>query len=143
MAFRSLAFGLASSVALMSFACGNGTPAKNGADGTGGSGGGESNFYVFLLIGQSKMEGQPKAQAEDQTTDERIKVLAYDNCSNLSRTYNEWYTAAPPLHSCYAGVGPGDYFARAMAAAYPDKTIGLVPCAISGVDIDFFRKGVV
>jgi hypothetical protein len=111
-----------------------------GDPGEGGAGGVDPNFYVFLLIGQSNMEGQPQPEAEDRTTDERVKVLAYDNCPNLSRTYNEWYTAAPPLHSCYAGVGPGDYFGKSLAAAYPNRTIGLVPCAISGVDIAFFRK---
>jgi hypothetical protein len=89
------------------------------------------------------MEGMPSAEAADRTTNARVKVLAYDNCTNLGRTYNQWYTAAPPLHSCYAGVGPGDYFARTIAAQYPTKTIGLVPCAISGVDIAFFQKGVV
>jgi hypothetical protein len=122
-----------------------GTPATGGVGGDpgeGGAGNPDPNFHVFLLIGQSNMEGQPQPQAEDRTTDPRVQVLAYNNCPNLSRTYNEWYTAAPPLHSCYAGVGPGDYFGRALAAAYPDATIGLVPCAISGVDIDFFRKGV-
>lgn len=143
MAIRIFAFGLVASTTLAAFACGSGAPAKNGSDGTGGTGSMESNFYVFLLIGQSNMEGQPKPVAEDFVTDERIKVLAYDNCPNLARVYNEWSTASPPLHSCYAGLGPGDYFARAVAAAYPEKTIGLVPCAISGVDIDFFRKGVV
>ena len=110
--------------------------------GSGGTGGADPNFYVFLLIGQSNMEGMPKPEAEDYTTDSRVKVLAFDNCANLSRTYNEWYTAAPPLHGCYAGVGPGDYFGKALAAAYPQATIGLVPLGLSGVDIDFFRKGV-
>lgn len=114
-----------------------------GAGGVGGAGSPDPNFYVFLLIGQSNMEGQAQPQAEDRTSDPRVKVLAYNNCSNLGRIYNEWYTAAPPLHSCYAGVGPGDCFGKALAAAYPEATIGLVPLAISGVDIDFFRKDVV
>jgi hypothetical protein len=96
-----------------------------------------------LLIGQSNMEGQPKPEAEDLTPDPRVKVLGYNNCPNVPRAYNAWYTAAPPLHSCYAGVGPGDYFGKTLAAALPDVTIGLVPCAISGVDIDFFGKDVV
>ncbi|WP_437787599.1 sialate O-acetylesterase [Sorangium sp. So ce1097] len=60
----------------------------------------------------------------------------------LGRTYNQWYPAVPPLHVCYGGVGPGDYFGKALAEAYPTATIWLVPCAIAGVDIDFFRKGV-
>lgn len=111
--------------------------------GTGGAGTGDPNFYVFLLIGQSNMEGQPKPTAEDRMTDPRVKVLGYDNCPNIPRANNAWYTATPPLHSCYAGVGPGDYFGKTLAEAFPDATIGLVPLAISGVDIDFFRKDVV
>jgi hypothetical protein len=125
-------------------ACGWSAKQSDGAKSTGegGTGATESNFYVFLLIGQSNMEGQPQADVEDRTDDPRVKVLAYNNCPNLGRTYNEWTTATPPLHSCYAGLGPGDGFGKALAAAFPQATIGLVPCAISGVDIDFFRKGV-
>jgi hypothetical protein len=116
--------------------------AGRGGGGSGGSAGVDPNFYVFLLIGQSNMEGVPQPQAQDRETNARVKVLAYDNCSGLGRTYNQWYTASPPLHSCTAGVGPGDYFAKTLATQYPTKTIGLVPCAISGVDIAFFQKGV-
>jgi hypothetical protein len=116
-----------------------GTAGKGG----GGAGGADPSFYVFLLIGQSNMEGMPQPEAQDRVENTRVKVLAYDNCSNLGRTVDQWYTASPPLHSCYAGVGPGDYFAKRLAAAFPTKTIGLVPCGIAGVDIDFFRKNVV
>jgi hypothetical protein len=119
---------------LFTFAC---------SGGAGGGGTGDPNTWLFLLIGQSNMEGMPQPEAVDKEENERVKVLAYNNCSNLGRTYNEWYTAVPPLHSCYAGLGPGDYFAKALADAFPNVTIGLVPCAISGVDIDFFVKGVV
>jgi hypothetical protein len=103
----------------------------------------DPNFQIFLLIGQSNMEGIPKPEKEDAESNPRVKVLAYDDCPNLGRKINRWYTAAPPLHGCYAGVGPGDAFGKTLAAANPNATIGLVPCAISGVDIDFFRKGVV
>jgi hypothetical protein len=142
---RRIAKSLISGTLFAVFACGGSQPSGNdpsGGSGGGGTRGGDPNFYVFLLIGQSNMEGQPKAEAADLTSDPRVKVLAYDDCPNLSRKYNEWTTAAPPLHSCYAGVGPGDGFGKALAAAYPNATIGLVPCAIAGVDIDFFRKGV-
>lgn len=135
-----LAFALVACAGSIAFACGGG--AQNAEPAAGNPGNDDPEFKVFLLIGQSNMEGQPKPEARDLTTDPRVQVLAYDNCQNLSRTYNEWYTATAPLHSCYAGVGPGDYFGKALAAAYPQGTIGLVPCAISGVDIDFFRKGV-
>jgi hypothetical protein len=122
-------------------ACGGATPDANA--GGGGNTTGDPNFYVFLLIGQSNMEGAPRPEAIDRELNENVKVLAYDNCAGLGRTYNEWYTAAPPLHSCGGGVGPGDYFAKTLVAQNPGKAIGLVPCAISGVDIDFFRKGVI
>jgi hypothetical protein len=98
-------------------------------------------MQIFLLFGQSNMEGTPQPEAEDLVEDSRVQVLAYTNCGE--RKYNEWYTARPPLHSCGLGVGPGDHFGKAMAEAWPNDTIGLVPAAIAGVDIDFFRKGVV
>jgi hypothetical protein len=129
---------------------GGGTPANcaigvdAGAGATGaGDAGVDPNLMIFLLIGQSNMEGLAPIEAVDRVQHPRVKVLAYDNCTNLSRQYNQWYTASPPLHACFAGVGPGDTFGRVLAEAYPDKTIGLVPLGISGVDIDYFRKNVV
>lgn len=104
---------------------------------------GDPNVYVFLLIGQSNMEGMAQPEAEDRKLNNRVKMLQYTDCTNTARKYNTWYTAIPPLHSCFAGVGPGDYFGKALADAYPEATIGLVPLGIAGVDIDFFRKGVV
>ena len=100
------------------------------------------NTLIFLLIGQSNMEGKPRPEIRDLEKDSRIEVLAYENAAG--RTYNKWYTASPPLHSSWAGVGPGDYFAKTLIEGLPEGySIGLVPCGISGVDIDFFRKGVV
>jgi hypothetical protein len=102
----------------------------------------DPNFLVFLLIGQSNMEGIPLPQELDLAEHERVRVLAYDNV--CGREYNRWYQAAPPLHSHGTGIGPGDYFARTLIATLPRQfKVGLVPCGIKGVDIDFFRKGVV
>jgi hypothetical protein len=98
-------------------------------------------MQLFLLFGQSNMEGAPPPAAEDLVENPRVRVLGYDTFGD--RKYNEWDTASPPLHRSWAGLGPGDYFGKAMAEAWPRAAIGLVPCAISGVDIDFFRKGVV
>ena len=122
--------------------------AKGGANGapTGGEGsglGGKSDLMIFLLIGQSNMAGAPPPAAADLVEDPRVKVLAYQDCANLGRRYDQWYPARPPLHGCNGGVGPGDYLGKALADAYPDATIGLVPLAIPGVDIDFFSKGVI
>jgi hypothetical protein len=51
--------------------------------------------------------------------------------------------ATPSLHGCFTQLGPGDYFGKTLADALPGATIGLVPDAIGGVDIDIFRKGVI
>jgi hypothetical protein len=118
-------------------------PATTVAASTGNAAPEPNAAMVFLLIGQSNMAGAPKAEAEDQVEDPRVRVLAYEDCPNLGRQYNQWYPARPPLHDCHGGVGPGDYFGKALAKAYPEATIDLVPLAISGVDIDFFVKGVV
>lgn len=98
-------------------------------------------MQLFLLIGQSNMEGVPKPAPEDLIENPRVRVLGYDNFGD--RKWNEWDIAQPPLHRSWAGLGPGDYFGKAVAQAWPEATIGLIPCAISGVDIDYFRKGVV
>lgn len=114
----------------------------SGASNGGGSGA-DPSFYVFLLIGQSNMEGPAQPQQQDREENPRVRVLAYDDCAQLGRTYNEWYTASPPLHGCGSGVGPGDSFGKALAEAFPDATIGLVPCGVMAAEIDLFRKDVI
>jgi hypothetical protein len=87
------------------------------------------------------MEGAPTPQPTDRQTTPRVWVLGYDNCGN--QRYNEWRQGSSPLHRCSTGIGPGDEFGKAIAKAWPQSNIGLIPAAISGVDVDFFRKGVV
>lgn len=119
---------------------------SGGAVTAGGSTAGAQNeFRVYLLIGQSNMAGGAETEPGDLEEDERIRVLGYDDCAATGRAYNEWDTASPPLHACWSeGIGPGDHFAKTLIEALPaGDTIGLVPCAIPGVDIDFFVKGVV
>jgi hypothetical protein len=122
---------------------GDGTLGQD-TSGQGASGQDEaSKFVIFLLLGQSNMEGQPQPEAQDRVQDPRIEVLAYDNCPDINREYGQWYTASPPLHSCGGGVGPGDYFAKTLIEVLPEGyTIGLVPCAVNGAPIDLFRKDV-
>lgn len=104
----------------------------------------DPNRLIFLLIGQSNMEGVPKPEAQDKVEDPRITLLAYNDSMGLNYEYNHWYTAKPPLHSAGLGLGPGDYFAKTLIDELPEGySIGLVPCGIAGVDIDFFRKDVI
>ncbi|HKO47764.1 MAG TPA: sialate O-acetylesterase [Polyangiaceae bacterium] len=122
---------------------GSAADAGGSAGAAGTPSGADPKFLIFLLLGQSNMVGQPQPQSQDQQQDPRIKVLAYDNCTNVNRKYNQWYPASPPLHQCDAGVGPGDYFSKTLIQSLPEGyTIGLVPNAVNGAPIDLIRKGV-
>lgn len=88
------------------------------------------------------MEGIPEPDVEDRSVNPRIRVLGYEPGCN-DREWNQWAVAAPPLHRCFAGVGPGDWFAKTLAEVWPHAEIGLVPAAISGAPISLFRKDVV
>ncbi len=103
---------------------------------------------VFLLFGQSNMWGVPAPQAEDLQINPRVEVLTMTSCG--AHGVDQWVPAQPPLHGCVGqpsgggqgpGLGPGDYFGKALADAFPSDTILLVPNAIPGVSIDVFQPG--
>lgn len=104
--------------------------------------GATTDLQLFLLFGQSNMEGIPLPEPEDVVVNPRVQVLGFaPGCHE--RKWNEWAFATPPLHRCWAGVGPGDWFARTLAEAWPSASIGLVPAAISGAPIALYRKDVI
>jgi hypothetical protein len=123
----------------------------------------DSNFHIYLLFGQSNMAGgcngstaKPESidrKDTDCDTMSRVKVMAFTNCTNaksypceslkLNRQHNKWYSAFPPYHNCGEGIGPADYFGKTLLDSIrADISIGFIPCALSGVDIDFFRKNI-
>jgi hypothetical protein len=124
-----------------------GAPASGGESASGGASG-EEQVRVFILFGQSNMWGEPLPQAEDMVENTSIEVLTRISCGNHG--VDEWVTALPPLHECVGqtgsgdsgpGVGPGDYFARTLAEAFPNDKILLIPNAIPGVPISEFAVG--
>jgi hypothetical protein len=151
-AFRRL--GLVSALALFFAACGSvsdqppsnqrqssSTPAGKGSPASG-------KTRVFLLFGQSNMWGVPAPEQQDMEINPRVEVLTLTSCSKHGM--NQWVPAQPPLHGCVGqlgtsprgpGVGPGDYFAKMMADAFPQDTFLLVPGAVPGVSIDTFLPG--
>jgi hypothetical protein len=103
---------------------------------------------VFLLFGQSNMYGVPRPEQQDMEINPRVEVLTMTTCSKHGT--NQWVPAQPPLHGCVGqpgtggtgpGVGPGDYFAKTLANAFPQDTILLVPGAVPGVSINTFQPG--
>lgn len=114
----------------------------------------DPNFHCYLLFGQSNMAGGCKEPNEgDCDTTDRVKVLAYTDCQGqsgvctqftLNRQRDEWYTAFPPFHDCDEGIGIADNFAKHMLdSIHQDITIGLIPCALSGMSMQVFRKSAV
>lgn len=102
----------------------------------------DPDFHIYLLFGQSNMEGVGAIEEQDRISNTRVKVMSNLTCSNLGRSYGNWYLASPPLNRCWSGLGPGDYFGKSMADGMPSSvTIGLVPASISSIAIEFYQKG--
>lgn len=115
------------------------------------------DFYIYLCLGQSNMEGNARVEAVD-TVDvpDRFKMMAtcdfkkpdfFKNNNEAaedekpSRVKGEWYTAVPPLVRQYTGLTPMDYFGRTMVANLPENvTVGVVPVAIGGCKIEHLSK---
>lgn len=101
----------------------------------------DSNFYIYLCIGQSNMEGNAKFEAQDTIVDSRFQVLETVDCPNLNRIKGNWYTAVPPLCRCRTGLTPVDYFGRTMIANLPKNIrVGVINVAIGGCKIELFDK---
>jgi hypothetical protein len=101
----------------------------------------DPNFYIYLCIGQSNMEGAAKAERQDSTVNPRFQVMEAVNCDNLSRKMGSWYPAVPPLCRCKTNLGPTDYFGRTMVANLPEKVkVGVIVVAIGGCKIELFDK---
>jgi len=83
---------------------------------------------LFLLIGQSNMAGRGPIKEKGQPVGKQVWML------NKS---NEWVVAKAPVHfdKSAAGVGLCEEFARCYEKAYPDKEVGLIPCAVGGTSV--------
>lgn len=96
----------------------------------------DTNFHLYLLVGQSNMAGRGKLDAMSKNVDS--SVFAFDSTDH-------WVYAVDPVHfdKPIAGVGPGISFAKTMLADthYPSVRIGLIPCAVGGTSIDLWFEG--
>ena len=102
----------------------------------------DSNFHIYLCLGQSNMEGNARLQAQDSVgVNNRFQVLEAVDCSNLGRVKGQWYTALPPLCRCRTGLTPADYFGRTMVQNLPENIkVGVINVAIGGCKIELFDK---
>ena len=109
---------------------------------TPGARGQDENFYVFLCLGQSNMEGFPGIPEEDKAfADSRFQVLAAVDFPALNREQGNWYTAVPPLCRPNSGLSPADFFGRTMIAMLPAHVkVGVVNVSVGGCKIDLFEQ---
>lgn len=109
----------------------------------------DPNFYIYLCIGQSNMEGAAKPEDQDyENVPERFKLMAavdfpahQGNYRGEGRTKYNWYTAEPPLCRPFSGLTPIDYFGRSMVKQLPDSVkVGVIHVAIGGCRIEHLFK---
>jgi hypothetical protein len=92
-------------------------------------------FHLYVLIGQSNMAGRGVLDPTVTVSSERVMKYTTDQA---------WAPGTEPLHAKKrgnGGAGLAASFARAMADAEPDVTIGLIPCAVGGTPLSRWVKG--
>lgn len=122
--------------------------ASLGGMGAGGAGGTTAfeGKELFILFGQSNMSGMSPMPQSPWPINENVTFMVQYDCERLGQTKDEWLPAEPPLHGCQwatggIGLGLADHFGAALAEAWPDSKIGLIPNAIPAVTIEIFTKG--
>ena len=102
----------------------------------------DEDFYIYLCLGQSNMEGNATPEAVDKEyVDSRFQTLACVNFDSPARTMGYWYTAFPPIVRPLTGLGMADYFGRTMVASLPEHIrVGVVDVAIGGTKIEGFMS---
>lgn len=102
----------------------------------------DTNFWVFLCLGQSNMEGFPGIDPRDQgPVDARFQMLAAVDFPSLGRTQGNWYPAIPPLCRPSTGLCPADYFGRTMVSNLPPNIrVGIINVSVAGSKIELFEK---
>ena len=96
----------------------------------------KENFHVFILMGQSNMSGYGKLLPEDLKPIPHVVKLP-------TKGDMQWEPAAHPLHNRLEsdGFGLGLPFAIEYLKGKPGVTVGLIPVAWGGADIDQLKKG--
>ena len=97
----------------------------------------DSNFHIYLLIGQSNMAGRGPIDEESKKVNPQILMLD---------SQNHWVPATDPVHfdkPSIAGVGPAIGFAKEMLEGRENIRVGLVPCALGGSPIKVWEPNAI
>ena len=101
----------------------------------------DPNFYIFLGIGQSNMEGQGEIEQEDiDGVTDRFKMMPAIDMPLQGRLAHNWYKAVPPLCRQWSHISPLDNFGRTLVANLPEEIkVGVINVAVGGCSIDMFN----
>jgi alpha-L-fucosidase 2 len=101
----------------------------------------DTNFWIFLCLGQSNMEGFPGIEEQDKSgVDSRFQVFATVDFPTSERKKGNWYPAVPPLCRPFTGLCPADYFGRTMVSNFPPSIkVGVVNVSVAGCKIELFE----
>jgi len=104
----------------------------------------DPNFYIFLAIGQSNMEGQGEIEQEDiDGVTDRFKMMPALDMPLYNRDAHKWYKATPPLCRQWSHISPLDNFGRTLTQNLPDNiTVGVINVAVGGASIDMFNDDI-
>jgi len=104
----------------------------------------DPNFYVFLAIGQSNMEGQGEIEQEDiDGVTDRFKMMPAVDMPIYNRVAHNWYKATPPLCRQWSHISPLDNFGRTLTQNLPENiTIGVINVAIGAASIDIYNDDI-
>lgn len=93
--------------------------------------GGKADYDLYLLVGQSNMAGRGHLEKEDTTINDQVFSLAVGDTVIPARE---------PLHydKKNRGSGPGLAFGKAIAEAYPNRRVLLIPAAVGGTKISYW-----
>lgn len=97
----------------------------------------DTNFHIYLLIGQSNMAGRGPLDAESKKVNRKIFMLD---------SQNHGTPATDPVHfdkPSSVGVGPAISFATEILGNNKNIKIGLIPCAWGGSPIKVWEPGAV
>lgn len=102
----------------------------------------DENFYIFLCIGQSNMEGAARPEAQDLVSPgPRFLLMPAVDDEQRGRKIGQWCEATPPLCRPRSGLNPVDWFGRTLVDSLPeDIRIGVIHVAIGGIRIEGYMQ---
>jgi hypothetical protein len=107
----------------------------------------DPNFFVFLGIGQSNMQGKAPIETRDLesnsnfTDDDWARYYKMNVVHESSRKVGKWATAKPPIVRPDTELGVTDYFGRYLVKGLdPQYKVGVVVLAVDGCSVRAFSK---